>query len=242
MAYLSGKDCAYVLVDGVDVAVSNNELELTSEAVVQRRRPLGQAWRSVCLTGQIDSEMAIRGWLHPDTVAELAEFSAGAKVVSALIGGNAISQLFAGIPAAYVVGGKLGVSEDDLDSYEPVLLTSDAKWHTGYVVAPLAERTTAGNTDSDDAQRDSGAAASGRAFLHVTDLDLGGYTSLGVTLRHSSDGITYADHTSLGSVTAVGGSVITLTGTINQYLSIAWTWTGTGSNPSWTGFVGVAVD
>ena len=242
MAYLSGKDCAYVFVDGVDVAVSNNGVNLSSEAVCPKRRPLGQASKSAFLTGQIDSELGITGWLDTNTTAQLADLTGDAKVASVLFGGNAVSQLFAGFKTVYVAGAKLGMADDDLDSYEPVLMTSDCKANIGYVVAPYAARTTAGNTDSADAQRDAAAASAGTAFLHIAAIDLGGYDSVTVTVRHSSDGITYADHTAFTAATAVGAQTIALSGTINQYLSIAWAYAGAGSNPTWSGMVGVATD
>lgn len=242
MAYLSGKNCEYVFVDGVDVAVSNNELTITSEAICPRRRPLGDAYKTAYLTGQVDSEMTIGGWLDTDTTAQLADLTNDAKIVSVLFGGNAISQLFAGFKTAYITGSKLGMSEDDLDTYEPVIVTSDCRAEIGYVAAPYVARTTAGNTDTDDAQRDAAASTAGTAYLHIGAISLGGYTSVTVTLRHSSDGITYGNHTSFTAASAVGAQTIALSGTINQYLSIAWTYGGAGSNPTWTGFVGVKAD
>lgn len=242
MAYLSGKDCAYVFVDSVDVAVSNNAVDLSSEAIMPKRRPIGQAWKTVYPTGQIDSELSISGWLDDLTTAQLADLTGDAKVISVLFGGNAISQLFAGFKTAYVTGAKLGMADDDLDSYEPVLVTSDCKANIGYVVAPYVARTTAGNLDTADARRDAAAAASGTAFLHITAIDLGGYTSVTVTVRHSSDGITYGDHTAFTAATAVGAQTLALATDVYEYLSIAWTYAGAGSNPTWTGFVGVAVD
>ena len=143
MAYLSGKDCGYVFVDGVNVAVSNNALTVTSEAICPKRRPLGQAYKTAYLTGQVDSELTVAGWLDTNTTAQLADLTGDAKVVSVLFGGNAVSGLFGGIRTAYVTGSKLGVSEDDLDNYEPVIVTSDCKANIGYVVAPYAARTTA---------------------------------------------------------------------------------------------------
>lgn len=242
MAYLSGKDCAHVLVDSVDVAVSNNAVGVTTEPVCPTRRPLGQAYKTAFLTGQVDSEMTISGWLDATTTTQLADASGDAKVISVLFGGNAISQLFAGLKTAYVTGRKVGIADDDLDSYEPVLVTSDCKANIGYVVAPLTARTTAGNLDTADASRDAAAAASGLAFLHITALDLGGYDSVTVTVRHSSDGITYANHTAFTTATAVGAQTLALATEVYQYLSIAWAYVGSGTSPTWTGFVGVAVD
>ena len=242
MAYLSGKDCAHLFVDGVDCAVSNNEVTITSEAVLVKRRPLGQAYKTAFLTGQVDSELTVAGWLDSVTQAQLADLTNDAKVGSVLFGGNAVSQLFAGFKTLYVVGSKLGMSEDDLDTYEPVLMTSDCKANIGYVVAPYAARTTAANTDATYATMTETSAATGRAFLHVAALSLGGSTSCTITVRHSSDHITFTDHTAFANVTAVGAQTIELASTVNKYLSISWAWNGAGSDQTISAFVGVAVD
>jgi len=242
MAYLSGKDCGYVFVDGVNVAVSNNALELSSEGVIPKRRVLGTVSKAAFPTGQVDSEIAIHGWLDADTSAQLADMTGDPKVISVLFGGNAISQLFAGFKTAYVTGSSLGVSEDDIDSYEPVLVTSNCKASIGYVVAPYAARTAAANTDAADAARDAAEATSGTAYLHIAALDLDGYTNLVIEVRHSSDGVTYADHTAFTAATAVGAQTLALAGAVNEYLSISWAYTGEGTAPTWSGFVGVSVD
>jgi hypothetical protein len=241
MAYLSGKDCAYVFVDGVDVAVSNNELTITNEAVCPKRRPLGAVSKTAFLTGQVDAEMTIAGWLDTVTSVQLADATGDAKVVSVLFGGNTHSQLFAGLKTAYVTGRKLGMSEDDLDTYEPVLVTSSCKADIGYVVAPYAARTANGSTDASDARRDAAVASSGTAYLHIAALNLNGYTSLTVTVRHSDDGISWGDHTAFTTATAVGAQTLTLATAVKEYLSISWAWVGSGTSPSWSGFVGVAV-
>jgi len=45
-------DCAYLFVDSVDCAVSSNEVDITSEAVCPKRRPLGDAYKTAFLTGR----------------------------------------------------------------------------------------------------------------------------------------------------------------------------------------------
>lgn len=242
MAYLSGKDCGYVFMDSVNVAVSNNALGLTTEAVVPKRRPFGAAYRSAYLTGQVDSELTISGWLDTDTTGQLADLTNDAKVVSVLFGGNTVSSLFAGMKTAYVTGSKLGMAEDDLDTYEPVIVTSDCKANIGYVVAPWAARGADGNTDLTYATMTEASATSGLAFLNVTALTLGGSTSCTVTVRHSSDHITFGDHTSFTNVAAVGAETKALASTVEKYLAVSWAWNGAGSDQSISFFCGVAVD
>ena len=113
---------------------------------------------------------------------------------------------------------------------------------TGYALdrailaAPLAARTTAGNTDA--LYVDLGATASNgvRFYASATALTLGGYTNAKVTLRHSATpGSGYVDiATTALTFTAAGGFSFEYTGSVNRYLSVSWSYTGTGSGQSIT--------
>jgi hypothetical protein len=235
MAYLSPKDCACVFFDGLDVKQSNNELTITSEAICPRRRPIGSAYKAAFITGQKDSELTIAGWLDDVTSPQLGD-------LSVLFGGNAVSALFAGFSAAHVVGQSLGTSEDDLDTFTPTIVANGCIAGIGYVVAPYAAYTAAGNTDAAYATMTEASAASGRAYLHVAALTLGGSTSCTVKVRHSSDHITFADHTAFTNVTAIGAETIALAATVNKHLSISHAWNGAGAGQSISAFVGVVPD
>jgi len=120
----------------------------------------------------------------------------------------------------------------------------------GKLVAPLAARTTAGNTDTADAKCSVAQPAGtngGAAVLHMTAL--GGSvapTNCTVTLRHSTDGTTYTDKQAFSAITpanvaaGIGSQYIALTGQINSYVSAAWAYTG-GTAPTTTFAVGVYV-
>jgi hypothetical protein len=242
VAYVSGKDLHAIFFDGLDVKQSNNELSITSEAVMPRRRPLGSVYKNCYPTGQVDGEMTITGWLDDVTSPQLGDLTGDSKVISVLYEGNAVSLHFAGFAAANVTGAKIGTAEDDLDTYEPVITANGRGPLIGYVVAPHAARTAAGNTDSAYATMNEASGVSGTAFLHVTAIDLGGYDDVTVKVRHSTDHITFADHTAFAAVTAVGAQTVALAATVNKYLSISHAYGGAGSDPTFTAFVGVAID
>lgn len=109
--------------------------------------------------------------------------------------------------------------------------------YDGKLVAPVVARTTAGDTENDSLDNGAASTQGGNMNLSVQALALGGYTSLTVTLRHSTDDITFADKQAFTNVTAISGEQIALTGTINRYTAIEWTWNGSGSSQSWTGCV-----
>lgn len=104
------------------------------------------------------------------------------------------------------------------------------------LIAALAARSTAGNTDA--SYVDLGATASNgvRFYVAATALTLGGYTNGKVTLRHcATPGGAYADITATAQTfTAIGGYMYEYTSSVNRYLSIAWSWTGSGSGQSIT--------
>jgi len=242
MAYLSGKDVSSILFDSLDVKQSNQELNISCEAVMPKRRPLGSAFKGAYPTGQEDGEMTITGWLDDETSPQLGDLTGDAKVISALIAGGAVSSWFVGFKSAYVTGAKLGTAEDDLDTYEPVITANGCKANIGYVVAPLAAYTTDDDTDGEYATMVEETATSGTAFLHVTAIDLDGGTSVLITVRDSADHITFTDHTAFAAVTEVGAQTVALATEVRQYLSISYAWTGGDGDQTVTAFVGVAVD
>jgi len=118
----------------------------------------------------------------------------------------------------------------------------------GKLVAPLATRSTAGNTDSDDAKcavAQPAGTNGGAAVLHITALT-GTPTNVTITLRHSADGTTYSDKQAFSAFTpanvaaGIASQYITLTGTINSFVSAAWAYSG-GTAPTVTFAVGVYV-
>lgn len=242
MAYLSGKDVHAVFIDELDVKQSQNALTITNEAVAPKRRPLGSASPGCYLTGQVDGEMTISGWLDSETAVQLGDLTGDAKVISVLFAGNTVSSLFAGFQSAYVTGNKVGTDEDDLDSFEPVITANGCKANIGYVVGPHAAYTSAANTDATYATMNDDTGATGVGFLHITAIDLDGYDSVTFTVRHSDDHITFADHTAFTTAAAVGAQTVALAATVNKYLSVAHAYVGAGTDPSVTAFVGVAID
>jgi len=121
----------------------------------------------------------------------------------------------------------------------------------GIIVHALGTEVAAGNTDTLDVMLTAGANPAGTnggaIFTHVTAV--GGTaapTSVTFSLRHSTDGVTYADkaasYTTIAAanIPASSSDYQTFTGTINKYASVAWTYTG-GTAPTVTFFVGVYV-
>ena len=103
------------------------------------------------------------------------------------------------------------------------------------LIAPLAARTTAGNTQA--SYVDAGAATTGGArwYVETTALTLGGYTNATVQLQDSADHVSWGDVSgAVATFTDIGAEMVAITGTVRQYRACAWAYTGAGSNPSVT--------
>jgi hypothetical protein len=238
MATYSSPDVAYVFVGDDTWQAYLNSVTMKISANVVDTTPLGTAWQVMSDTGLRSGEFTCAGF-YDGTKTVMNTVSATDKAVSVLLEGNVASDRFYGFRAATVSAAEIGISSDNVHTSTPELNVRGAVDY-GYVVAPLAARTTAGNTQL--AYADLGAAATApRAYLHVTSLTLGGYDNLVVTLQScATSGGSYDDETAFTAVTAVGSETIAISGAVNRYLAIKWAWTGAGTGNTFTAFVGCA--
>jgi hypothetical protein len=244
MAYRSLVDC-FCYGNGYNVGQYLTTLGIKATSGVAQFTTLGTAWPTAALTGTKTAELSLAG-PYEDTVVAPAFGTAGPDTTSRIFvagfEGDTVSQRFYGFRSAAVGEVEIGLSPDDIDQFTPGIVV-DGEFNYGYIVAPLAARTTAGNTQSTYA--DMGAAATGsaaQAFLVVTSISLGGYDSVTVTVQSSDDHVTFADETAFTTRSTIGAQSVTLADTTNRYLAIKWAYVGAGSSPTWTGFVGVSRD
>lgn len=104
-------------------------------------------------------------------------------------------------------------------------LTSSGTIDHGVSLADLAAQTTTGNGTSQD--NTASSADGGAAFLHVTAYS--GFTNVAFKIQHSTDGTTWSDLASFTSVTATTSQRVEVSGTVNRYLRVIRTVSGTGS-------------
>jgi hypothetical protein len=239
MAYKAGHDAAYVLVGAVNVAPVMETLSIKETAVLDQRTFLGTAWPTQCDTGARNAELTMAGVLNSPTTDTVAALETSGAVVSALLSGNAVDMSFYGFQSAKVGAVEVSVSPDKVDDLVPTFVVA-GEVNTGTIVAPFATRVGASNTDATWSTRPSAVSAGGHAYLHVTSYT-GGATKLVVTLRSSASHDTFGLIGTFADVTGVGAWVIPIASGILEHLSIAWAWTD-GTAPTWSGFVGVAVD
>ena len=243
MTWYSSKDVAYVFWNHCTITGFLNAVRIKTTAKLVDTTGLGDTWREMSDTGLREGELEMTGLYDGDVLAEngMNTVSATDRVASVLLEGNTVSKRFYGFQKAILSGTEVGISSDSVHTSTPVYTMRGAIDH-GYVVAPWAARTTAGNTQATYA--DAGASMTApRAYLNITGLTLGGYTNLVVTVQScaTSDG-SYDDETAFTAVTAAstGSQCITLSGAVNRYLAVKWAWTGAGTGQSASFFVGVA--
>lgn len=100
----------------------------------------------------------------------------------------------------------------------------------GISLVDLAAVSTTSNTTSRD---NTASTANGFvAHLHITAISGTSTPTLTAVVQHSTNNSTWTTLGSFTAATAVGSQVITGTGTVNRYVRVAWTVSGT--TPSFT--------
>jgi hypothetical protein len=105
----------------------------------------------------------------------------------------------------------------------------------GLILQPLAAQTDSWDTTASSVDNAASSSAGGVAFLQCTAAS--GFSAFVGKVRHSADDSTYADLLSFtDDVTAPFAERVTVSGTVNRYLSFTGIITGTGSITVFAGF------
>ena len=239
MAKYSTKD-ARLLIDAIQHSAYFDTVAIKVNAVTDPFHPLGATFPTTYDTGLRNGELTLSG-IYSGTHSQYAGVAGSNYITTVEVeGGTAGSRAYC-FPAAKFSANEVTLSPEQMHRWTPEATVS-GKVHNAFVVAPVAARTTASNLDAADA--DGIASSTGAtAILHVTNVSLDGYDNCIITPRDSDDGITYADcSAAFTAVTTTGAESIALTGTVDQYLSVSWAWTGSGSDQSITFAVYIARD
>lgn len=258
MAKYSSKDVGFALIGSYSMLGATSKFEDTVTLKLNETPALGETDESYWSGGAKQTEIVQEGWFDDVVLGWHNAFvnldTVGLPMTIAPHG-NAIN-----VPSSPAAGTEIDIYQSvQRVGYTVQVATSDVTkmqarygiWYGkkgGKLVAPLATRSTAGNTDNDDAKcavAQPAGTNGGAAVLHITSLT-GTPTNCTVTLRHSVDGTTYTDKQAFTAVTpaqvaaGTGAQYMTLTGQINSYVSAAWAYSG-GTAPTVTFAVGVYV-
>ena len=245
MATHGSADAAWFYVDGYQVAGVVTHLEDNQEALTDNNTGLGESVDHEGFVGVKTAEIAHDGFFDDaaaSVISALDPAAGGAlgaeHVLCYAIAGNVIGA------SCILVRGALEAKFKKL--VERVKFTKANASYTvntvlegAKVIMHRAARAAAANTDATSVNNGASSANGGTAFLAVESWT-GAPTSLAVTMRDSADNVTFAaiaGGSAFAAVTAANqAKVLTITGTIRQYVSAAWALTG-GTAPSWTGIV-----
>ena len=241
MARISSADVGYLLVSGMNVLSDTTMIEDTQEALIEETTCLGDSYEQQTYVGVKRFSVSQEGFFNDAANAiNAALITPGtSKVLSYAPAGNTLGAKFISSPtviANYVRQIARGALTKAKAMYE-----SEGNHDEGKIVATLAARTTAGNTQA--ASLDNTAASSNgcAATLQMTSLTLGGYTNIIVKLQDSADNSSFADIITFTAITAAPAAERkTLTGSVRRYLAAAWAYTGSGSSQTATWTLGVA--
>lgn len=243
MATYDASNVGFFLLDGYNLLpyvekVTDGGCELQTDTIL----PLGAAAPYEKSLGRVKGALGMSGFLDDDALASHPALSTqrGASRIAALAPiGNTIGAVFTG---ANVVQTKYDpvLDTDRITRYECGLACGE--FDRGIIIANLAARTTAGDTKASYTDENGASSANGAAaYLEVNALALGGYTNCIVKLQHSTDHSVWADLVTFDAVTGAQTAQRKLaTGTVNRYMAVTWTWTGSGADQSITFGVGVA--
>lgn len=96
---------------------------------------------------------------------------------------------------------------------------------------------TAETSSSSSAEHDGSASSAGGILGHLHVTSYSGLTSIAIKIQHAtSSGGSYSDLLTFTSVTGVTSERKTAAGTVNRFLKLVWTVTGTGSATFAVGF------
>ncbi len=249
MSNYGSADVGFLLADGFDLLGTTTDLKDNKMASTEDKMGLGAAWPDHGFTGLLAYELSQQGFFD-DTAGlqnEAMVANGPERVLCFGHAGNVQSRKMVGVAGAlqvkYVRVVKKGEFHKGNAEYKADGIVEDG------IVDHIHQTETAasGETSSIDNAASSSSGASG--YLQVSALTLGGYTSVTVKIRDSSDDVAYADLLTFDNVTDApggaaeskeGGQRKTATGTVDRYTKTTWAFNGSGSSQSikfMTGFV-----
>ena len=238
MSTYGSPSVGFFLIGGRNVLGTRTSITVKAEATTSETTVLGDTWAQFGTTGLKRGSLSQDGFFD-DAVGAINEALCDLENTSQVIllahEGNVAGKKAFGCAGTFAATYDRGMAIAEFHK-ATATHTVTGELEEPRLLAALAARTTAGNTES--ASLDNAALTSngGAGYLGVTALTLGGYTNLVVKVRHSVDNVTFADLATFTAVTAIGAqrkAVAPLT-TVNRYLAISWAWTGAGSGQSAT--------
>lgn len=240
-----GSASAWFLCDGYDMLANKLQgLRYKAEAITEPTHGIGDSWEEHTPAGVSKAEFAQEGAFFDSSTSGglLHQMFSGGVVLGTT---SAVDVACVGFESQ--TNGNLFVGLEGLRTNEYEVLAQRGNLTRANATSIVTGRLSDGvilhanGVEGSVYSNDGGAATTngGVAFLQVTELTLVG--SSGVTLRvsDSTDDSTYATLVSFAMSTGIEAQRVTVSGTVERYLTSALTWSGgTSSSSSIKYFVG----
>lgn len=227
----------YFLIGGRNVLGTRTSVTVKAEATFADTTVLGDTWTQNATTGLKKGSVSQDGFFDDAVGAineALCDLENTRQVLLLAHEGNVAGKKAFGCAGSFAATYDRGMSIAEFHK-ATATHTVTGELEEPRILAALAARTTAGNTEAASIDNAALTSLGGAGYLGVTALALGGYTNLVVKVRHSSDNVTFADLLTFTAATGiVGERKAVAAGTVNRYLAISWAWTGAGTGQSAT--------
>jgi len=234
VAFQHGSNAEFYLA-GFDATGYCNSVSIEGEIETAETTTLGKTAKNY-IPGLEDATISFEGFFDSEALADTTAFSYKMDALRRTITEATYIQQtdLVGGTCKFVQGEltshSIETPVDDAGTFEAEM-QSNTGWETGATLHVLgAEAATANGTTVDQT---AGSNAGASAMLHVTAVSGTGSPSLTAVVQHSTDDSVWVDLITFGAKTAAGTSErAAVTGTVNRYVRVIWTITGT--TPSFT--------
>ena len=232
-----GQDDVFLLIDGYDISGDTFELSAEIEALLEQTDGFGDTWEGQSSVGVKQASVSHRSFYDDaiDATAAALVGRVGPRVFCAGIEGNTQGKKVISSHGILQRQSARGAARGELHKISATY--EGAKMEDATIIQSLVAESGGGATSDGAHLFSTAVGAGGTAYFQVTDLTLGGYTSITVKLEHSPDATTWADLATFTAVTtAPFAQGIEIAGSIDDNVRAFLTLNGAGAGESITLF------
>ncbi len=240
-----GQADVFLLVGGYALTAYVMDGSFTREAITEQSDTWGDSWEEHSDTGIERCSLSIANGFYDDASNAsndaLNERQGTSDVVVFGMAGTAIGSAAIGMSGQFAVNFNRTATRGQLHKFSGEYLNTGVVEENVIILHALGAESGDGDEEANSIDNSASSASGGSGYLEVTALTDGGYDDITVRVIDSSDDITFGELVSFTATTAAPSAErVTVSGTVERYVSTDWSWTGSGSGESATflsGFV-----
>lgn len=249
MARYGSPDVGFILQGGRNLLADLTVVTIDRETILEETTVLGDAAEQHAKVGLNKAVITQEGFFDDDTdrsndaLVGLSEQVACIGYAGNALPSGGVARPCVGIKGQMQTTYVRGPSRGELHKASAAYVANGIVEECVLLANHIARTSDPGDTESTSHDNAASSASGGAAYLEVSALTLGGFTSVQVTIRDSADDAAWLDHAdgAFAVVTsAPSAERIALTGTIRRYTAIDWDFVGAGAGQSITFMVGLA--